>query len=81
VRSTVDLARNLNLRVVAEGVEDERAWRRLEAMGCEVVQGFFMSQPVPAEEFDAWLEGWSAPVPHPVAPDLGLYRIPDDARR
>ena len=39
VRSTIDLGRNLGLRVVAEGVETAAAWRRLVALGCDVAQG------------------------------------------
>jgi diguanylate cyclase (GGDEF)-like protein len=51
VHSTVDLGRNLGLHVVAEGVEDEAAWRRLDAMGCAAAQGYFLSRPVPSEDF------------------------------
>jgi diguanylate cyclase (GGDEF)-like protein len=49
VRSTIDLAHNLGLRVVAEGVESEDAWRHLEALGCDYAQGYFLSRPLPAE--------------------------------
>src|SRR4029453_3882773 len=40
VRSTIDLAHNLGLRVVAEGVESHEAWRRLGGLGCGVAPGF-----------------------------------------
>jgi diguanylate cyclase (GGDEF)-like protein len=49
VRSTIDLAHNLGLRVVAEGVESEDAWRQLESLGCDFAQGYFLSRPLPAE--------------------------------
>src|SRR4051794_33329209 len=49
VRSTIDLAHNLGLRVVAEGVESEDAWRQLEARGCEYAQGYSLSRPLPAD--------------------------------
>jgi diguanylate cyclase (GGDEF)-like protein len=49
VRSTIDLAHNLGLRVVAEGVESEDAWRHLEALGCDYAQGYFLSRPLPAD--------------------------------
>jgi diguanylate cyclase (GGDEF)-like protein len=49
VRSTIDLAHNLGLRVVAEGVESEDAWRQLEALGCDYAQGYYLSRPLPAE--------------------------------
>jgi EAL domain-containing protein (putative c-di-GMP-specific phosphodiesterase class I) len=39
----------LGLRVVAEGVESEDAWRHLEALGCDFAQGYFLSRPLPAE--------------------------------
>lgn len=55
VRSVIDLARNLGLRVVAEGVEDQQTWDALAALGCEVAQGYFMSRPVPANDFSRWL--------------------------
>ncbi len=55
VRSTIELAKALGLRVVAEGVEDERSWRMLHAAGCDVAQGWFYARPMPAEELVAWL--------------------------
>ena len=48
VRSTVQMAQALRLRVVAEGAEDAAAMRRLREFGCELVQGFFLSPPLPA---------------------------------
>jgi EAL domain-containing protein (putative c-di-GMP-specific phosphodiesterase class I) len=49
VRSTIDLAHNLGLRVVAEGVESEDAWRQLEALGCDYAQGYYLSRPLPSD--------------------------------
>ena len=46
VRSTIDLARNLRLRAVAEGVEDEATWRRLGRLGCDAGQGYYLSPPL-----------------------------------
>jgi diguanylate cyclase (GGDEF)-like protein len=54
VRSTVDLARNLGLRAVAEGVEDEATWERLVDIGCDIAQGYFLSRPVDAHSFMCW---------------------------
>jgi EAL domain-containing protein (putative c-di-GMP-specific phosphodiesterase class I) len=56
VRSTVDLGRNLGLRVVAEGVEDPRTLQELDALGCDAVQGYYVSRPVPADNLISWLE-------------------------
>ena len=55
VRSTIDLGRNLGLRVVAEGVESPQAWSRLAQLGCNVAQGYFLSRPMPAEQLTEWL--------------------------
>ncbi|MFG1720686.1 putative bifunctional diguanylate cyclase/phosphodiesterase [Micromonospora chalcea] len=55
VRSMIELAGALGLRVVAEGVEDERTWRLLHAAGCDVAQGWFHARPMPAEDLVAWL--------------------------
>jgi len=58
VRSTIDLGRNLGLRVVAEGVETEEAWNRLAELGCDVAQGYLLTRPVPPEELAKWLALW-----------------------
>ena len=50
VRSTIDLAHNLGLRVVAEGVESHQAWTRLTELGCDLAQGFYVSRPLPAPD-------------------------------
>jgi len=55
VRTMVDLAHNLGKQVCAEGVEDELTWRRLGEMGCDLAQGYWISKPLPAEDFLAWL--------------------------
>mgnify|MGYP001565393567 CR=1 FL=1 len=55
VRSIIDLAHHLKLRVVAEGVEDEATLRRLVAMGCDLAQGYFLSPPLPLEDLRSWL--------------------------
>ncbi|MHB1240525.1 MAG: bifunctional diguanylate cyclase/phosphodiesterase [Gammaproteobacteria bacterium] len=55
VRSTIDLAHDLGLKVVAEGVEDQATWDRLVDFGCDVAQGYHISRPLPDEQFAAWL--------------------------
>ncbi len=55
VRATIELAHNLGLRVVAEGVEDLETWSRLADLGCDFAQGFYMSRPIPLSELIAWL--------------------------
>lgn len=56
VRSTIELAHNLGLKVVAEGIETELVWNMLRSYGCDEAQGYFMSKPIPAQEFEDWLE-------------------------
>jgi EAL domain-containing protein (putative c-di-GMP-specific phosphodiesterase class I) len=55
VRSTIILAHDMGLRVIAEGVEDRRTWDALAAMGCDAAQGYYISRPVPADQFNEWL--------------------------
>ena len=55
VRSTIELAHNLNLRVVAEGVETETAWELLQQFDCDVAQGYYMSKPKSAEDIERQL--------------------------
>jgi diguanylate cyclase len=55
VRSTIALGRDLGLRVVAEGVETDSVMDELRRLGCDLVQGFRLSRPVPAADFEAWL--------------------------
>lgn len=58
VRSTVDLAHNLGLTVVAEGVENALIWRQLRALNCDEGQGYFMSKPMPSADFLHWAQRW-----------------------
>ena len=55
VRSTIDLAHDLGMTVVAEGVEDRIARNALAAMGCDLVQGYGICRPVPAGELELWM--------------------------
>jgi EAL domain-containing protein (putative c-di-GMP-specific phosphodiesterase class I) len=55
VRSTIDLGHDLGLKVVAEGVENRDVWHRLIALGCDTVQGYYISRPLPAPEMTRWL--------------------------
>ena len=54
VRSTIEMAHNIGLEVVAEGVESEAIWDQLLALGADFAQGWYVSKPLPAEHFDAW---------------------------
>jgi diguanylate cyclase (GGDEF)-like protein len=59
VRSTVDLAHNLGLSVVAEGVETASHWRTLRGLDCDLAQGYLIARPLPADDFLAWVRRWT----------------------
>jgi diguanylate cyclase (GGDEF)-like protein len=63
VRSAIELAHNLGLKVTAEGVENERSWRELQKLGCDLAQGYYFATPMPVDQFTAWLREsqWSLP--------------------
>ncbi|HMM75987.1 MAG TPA: EAL domain-containing protein [Gammaproteobacteria bacterium] len=63
VRSTINLAHNLGLQVVAEGVEDLRTLALLREMGCYQAQGYGIARPMASEAIDDWLATWRSPWP------------------
>jgi predicted signal transduction protein with EAL and GGDEF domain len=54
VRSILDLARNLHLSLVAQGVEHQGTWERLRSLGCGAAQGYHMARPMPADDLEQW---------------------------
>ena len=56
VRSTSDLAHNLGLSVVAEGVEDQKTLEALAGIGCDQAQGYHIARPMPPGELVRWLD-------------------------
>ncbi len=72
VRSTIDLAHNLSLRVVAEGVESHQAWLQLTELGCDLAQGFYVSRPLPADKLAPKLGMAPADEGHAERPPLRL---------
>ncbi|MFN2308831.1 MAG: putative bifunctional diguanylate cyclase/phosphodiesterase [Gammaproteobacteria bacterium] len=56
VRSIIDLAHNIGREVVAEGVQDIDALQLLEILGCDTVQGYFISRPRSAADLEEWLQ-------------------------
>lgn len=55
VKSTIDLAHNLGLEVIAEGVETMAAWQMLQQMNCDLAQGYYLSKPLNKNDFSKWL--------------------------
>jgi diguanylate cyclase (GGDEF)-like protein/PAS domain S-box-containing protein len=54
VKSTIELAHNLGMTVVAEGTADKAIWDALLELGCDEAQGFYVSEPLPAAQFVSW---------------------------
>ena len=55
IEITLEISRALNVPMIAEGVETEEQMLALKKMGCDIVQGYYFSKPVPAEEFERFL--------------------------
>jgi diguanylate cyclase (GGDEF)-like protein len=58
VQSIIEMAHTLALQVVAEGVENARAWDQLRELHCDQAQGYHMGRPMPCDEFLAWSARW-----------------------
>ncbi|HTS53753.1 MAG TPA: EAL domain-containing protein [Burkholderiales bacterium] len=56
----LDIARELNLKAVAEGVETREEWDLINELGCDMAQGYFIARPMAAEDLAAWKQAWSA---------------------
>ena len=55
VLATIELAHNLGLKIVAEGVHDKQTWERLKVLNCDIAQGYFISEPLSPDAFTNWL--------------------------
>ncbi|NEW93932.1 EAL domain-containing response regulator [Rhodopseudomonas sp. BR0M22] len=60
VSSSVAIAHQYNMKVVAEGIEDTATWRALDALGCDIGQGYEFSRALPQDAFVDWYRGWTA---------------------
>lgn len=59
VQTTIDMCHSLGYKVVAEGVEDDNTAELLEGMGCDMIQGYLLTPPLPFDELVAWLANQS----------------------
>jgi EAL domain-containing protein (putative c-di-GMP-specific phosphodiesterase class I) len=59
--SSLDMARKLGLKAVAEGVETLAHWNLLRDLGCDIAQGYFISKPMEAAAFESWALQWTPP--------------------
>ena len=60
VEATLTMARRLDMKSVAEGVEDRADWDYLRAHGCDVAQGYFIARPMPGADLPDWLATWES---------------------
>lgn len=65
--ASVGMAKQLRMRIVAEGVEDAEDWEFLKTSGADYAQGYFIGRPMPAADIATWRDGWAAR-----APELGF---------
>lgn len=63
VRSTIDLAHNLGLKITAEGIEDEETLSILEVLSCDYAQGFYLAKPMNNTAFINWLNHYNSQLP------------------
>jgi EAL domain-containing protein (putative c-di-GMP-specific phosphodiesterase class I) len=64
VKASINLARDLGLTTVAEGIEDEESLRLITDLGCDEAQGFLFGRPVPVLELVAWARCWETDARH-----------------
>jgi EAL domain-containing protein (putative c-di-GMP-specific phosphodiesterase class I) len=60
VRAIVALGKSMSLELVAEGVETESEMNLAESCGCEFVQGYRFSKPLPSDQLESWLKNYNA---------------------
>lgn len=60
VKSTIDLGHNMGLRITAEGVEDQTTLDLLHDLGCDEIQGYFISKPLSIQDFSRWVETYQS---------------------
>jgi EAL domain-containing protein (putative c-di-GMP-specific phosphodiesterase class I)/FixJ family two-component response regulator len=60
--SNLNLAQKLDMKIVAEGVEDQADWDFLRSTGCDLAQGYFIAKPMPPGEIPDWITAWEANV-------------------
>jgi len=55
LESSIALAKNLNMSIVAEGIETQEDWDLVAKLGCDQAQGFFIAEPMPGDQLESWL--------------------------
>jgi EAL domain-containing protein (putative c-di-GMP-specific phosphodiesterase class I) len=60
LRQSIELARELNLQAVAEGVENQEEWDLVNELGCDMAQGYFIARPMAGDDLVGWLQVWTS---------------------
>jgi diguanylate cyclase (GGDEF)-like protein len=82
VEAVLGLGKHFNMKVVAEGVEDEEQLNFLKSQGCDIAQGYYISKPLSSEQYNQWLERWPYGVQSGVAPKTSeLPELPAPANK
>lgn len=58
LKSSAELGRCLNMKIVAEGVENQEDWDCAAELGCDLMQGFYIARPMPGDQLSGWMQGW-----------------------
>ena len=80
VQSIIQLAHNLDLNVVAEGIEDEATLTELQYLGCDHGQGYHLCRPIPAADFETWIADRPLPSAAPPATTPATTSAPPTSR-
>ena len=59
VEAVLGLGKHFNMKVVAEGVEDEEQLKFLQSQGCDIAQGYYISKPMPLDQYLSWIKAWA----------------------
>ncbi|MFT7209888.1 MAG: diguanylate cyclase (GGDEF)-like protein [Granulosicoccus sp.] len=80
VEAVLALGKHFNMKVVAEGIEDEAQLEFLKSQGCDIAQGYFISKPLNADQYTEWLQRWPYGVQGAVTKDSISSEILDQPR-
>ena len=78
LESSINVARKLEMRTVAEGIETRDEWALVKSLGCDQVQGYFIAKPMPASDIPGWIKAW--PNTQSLLPKIRMQPpgLPDD---
>jgi EAL domain-containing protein (putative c-di-GMP-specific phosphodiesterase class I) len=60
LESSIELAKKLDIKTVAEGIETDVDWQLVKSLGCDQAQGYFIAKPMGTEKLPDWLDDWNS---------------------